>query len=79
MALQQQRCEQLYQALSAEDTALLEQEGVPEPAIPQPSGIRREAGAAVRGGVGLVEETERLSYQVNSRTSTNSHNSASFQ
>lgn len=47
MALQQQRREQLDQALSAEDMALLEQEGVLEPAIPQPSSIRREAGAVV--------------------------------
>lgn len=63
MALQQQWREQLDQALSAEDTALLEQEGVLEPAIPQPSGIRREAGTVVRsGGVGLVGEKERLSY-----------------
>lgn len=53
MALQQQRREQLDQALSVEDTALLEQKGVLEPAIPQPSGIRREAGAAVKGGGGI--------------------------
>lgn len=50
MALQQQRREQLDQALSAEDTSLLQQKGVLEPAIPQPSGIRREAGAEVRVG-----------------------------
>lgn len=61
MALQQQRREQLDQALSAEDTALLQQKGVLEPAIPQPSGIRREAGAVVRVGCG-VGEKERLSY-----------------
>ncbi|KAG7226264.1 hypothetical protein INR49_003015 [Caranx melampygus] len=55
MALQQQRREQLDQALSVEDTALLEQKGVLEPAIPQPSGIRREAGAVVKGGGGIGE------------------------
>lgn len=60
MALQQQWREQLDQALSAEDTALLEQEGMLEPAIPQPSSIRREAGTVVRVGVGLVGKKERL-------------------
>lgn len=53
IALQQQRREQLDQALSVEDTALLEQKGVLEPAIPQPSGIRREAGAVVWDGGGI--------------------------
>lgn len=57
MALQQQRCEQLDQILGAEDTALLEQEGVLEPAIPQPSSIWGQAGAA--RGVGGVGERER--------------------
>lgn len=52
MALQQQRREQLDQMLGAEDTALLEQEGVLEPAIPQPSCIWGEAGAAERGAGG---------------------------
>ncbi|TNN83084.1 hypothetical protein EYF80_006691 [Liparis tanakae] len=60
MALQQQRREQLDQALSAEDTALLQQKGVLEPAIPQPSSIGREAGAVAR--VGVVGEKERLSH-----------------
>lgn len=78
MALQQQRCEQLDQAFSVEDTALLEQEGVLEPAIPQPSGIGREAGAVVKVGVGLVGETERLSYRTQHRTSANSHNYTSL-
>lgn len=50
MALQQQRREQLDQALGAEDTALLQQKGVLEPAIPQPSGVGREAGAVARAG-----------------------------
>lgn len=49
MALQQQRREQLDQMLNAEKAALLEQEGVLEPAIPQPSCIWGEAGAAERG------------------------------
>lgn len=66
MALQQLRREQLDQALSAEDTVLLQQKGVLEPAIPQPSGIRREAGAVVRVG-----EKERLSYLIHSGTSVN--------
>ncbi len=74
MALQQQWREQLDQALSGEDAALLEQEGVLEPAIPQPSGIRREAVAAVRVGVG---EKQRLSCRIQSRTSANSHNYSS--
>lgn len=56
MTAEQQRREQLDQALSAEDAALLEHKGVLEPAIPQPSGIRREAGAAARTGVGLDGE-----------------------
>lgn len=56
MTAEQQRREQLDQALSAEDAALLEHKGVLEPAIPQPSSIRREAGAAVRMGVGLDGE-----------------------
>lgn len=56
MTAEQQRREQLDQALSAEDAALLEHKGVLEPAIPQPSSIRREAGAAVRIGVGLGGE-----------------------
>lgn len=59
MALQQQRREQLDQMLGAEDTALLEQEGVLEPAIPQPSCIWGEAGAAERGAEGEVEGRER--------------------
>lgn len=63
MALQQQRCEQLDQTLSAEDTALLEQEGVLEPAIPQPSSIRGEAVAVVKVGEGLVGEKERLFFR----------------
>lgn len=62
MARQQQRREQLDQALSAEDTALLEHKGVLEPAIPQPSSIGREAGAVARVGVGLDGEKEMLSY-----------------
>lgn len=49
VALHQQRREQLDQMLGAEETALLEQEGVLEPAIPQPSCIWGEAGAADRG------------------------------
>lgn len=52
MAPQQQRREQLDQTLSVEDTMLLKQKGVLEPAIPQPSGVRREAGAAASGGGG---------------------------
>lgn len=56
MTAEQQRREQLDQALSAEDAVLLEHKGVLEPAIPQPSSIRREAGAAVRMGVGLDGE-----------------------
>lgn len=58
MALQQQRCEQLDQMLSAEDTVLLEQEDVLEPAIPQPSSIGGETGAVVRVG----EEVELCTY-----------------
>lgn len=50
MALQQPWHEQLDQALGAEDTALLEQKGVLEPAIPQLSSIRREAGTVAKGG-----------------------------
>jgi len=60
MALQQQRREQLDQALSAEDTALLQQKGVLEPAIPQPSGIRREAGAGVR--VGGIRRKKKIGF-----------------
>lgn len=58
MALHQQRREQLDQALGAEDAVLLEQEGVLEPAIPQPSSIRGEAGAVERVG----EELQRCTY-----------------
>ena len=47
--------------LSAEDMALLEHKGMLEPAIPQPSGIRREAGSVAMVGVGLHGEKERLS------------------
>lgn len=66
MALQQQRREQLDQSLGAEDTALLEQEGVLEPAIPQPSGIRREAGAVVRVGRDWWER-EREAFLLNTQ------------
>lgn len=59
MASYQQWREQLDQAFSAEDTALLEQKGVLEPAIPQLSSIRREAEAVVRGG-----RKRRLSYRI---------------
>lgn len=62
MTAQQQRREQLDQALSAEDAALLEHKGVLEPAIPQPSSIRREAGTAAGVGVGLDGEKWRLCY-----------------
>lgn len=61
MAFEQQWREQLDQTLSAEDTALLEQKGVLEPAIPQPSAIRREADAAVkRGGRNVGRAGEAL-------------------
>ena len=52
MTLQQQRREQLDQAFSVEDTALLEQKGVLEPAIPQPTGTRGEPRAPGQGGGG---------------------------
>lgn len=50
MARQEQRRKQLDHELGAEDTALLEQKGVLEPAIPQLSSIRRKAGAVVGAG-----------------------------
>lgn len=43
IALQQQRREQLDQPLIAEDAALLEQESMLEPAIPQLSSVGGEA------------------------------------
>lgn len=60
MTLQQQRREQMDQALSAEDAMLLEHKGVLEPAVPQSSSIRREAGTVTSVGVGMHEETEKL-------------------
>lgn len=78
MALQQQRGEQLDQALSAEDALLLEQKGVLEPAIPQPSGIGGEAGAVAgreggrEGGKwGADGEKEKLSHWIHSRRCEN--------
>lgn len=50
IALQQQWSEQLDQSLIAEDTALLEQESMLEPAIPQLSSIGGEAYPAREGG-----------------------------
>jgi len=70
MALQQQRREQLDQALSAEDTALLQQKGVLEPAIPQPSSIGREAGAVGEGGGG-GREREAVSLSTHSGRAVN--------
>lgn len=50
IALQQQWSEQLDQSLIAEDTALLEQESMLEPTIPQLSSIRGEAYPVREGG-----------------------------
>lgn len=50
ITLQQQRCEQLDQLLIGEDTALLEQESMLEPAIPQLSSIGGEASTVREGG-----------------------------
>lgn len=58
MAFYQQWSEQLDQALSAEDKALLEQKGVLEPAIPQLSSIRRETDAVVSGGGKIIRRVE---------------------
>lgn len=50
ITLQQQRREQLDQSLIAEDMALLEQESMLEPAIPQLSSIGGEASSVREGG-----------------------------
>lgn len=50
IALQQQWSEQLDQSLIAEKTALLEQESMLEPAIPQLSSIGGEANPVREGG-----------------------------
>lgn len=60
ITLQQQRCEQLDQSLIAEDMALLEQESMLEPAIPQLSSIGGEAFTVREGGKGSLEDREKL-------------------
>lgn len=60
ITLQQQRCEQLDQSLIAEDMALLEQESMLEPAIPQLSSIGGEAFTVGEGGKGSLEDREKL-------------------
>lgn len=42
-----------------------------EPAIPQLSGIRREAGAVVRMGIGMLGEREQLSFSIQRGKSEN--------
>lgn len=70
IALQQQRREQLNQSLSAEDMALLEQEGMLEPAIPQLSSIGGEAYTVRVGGNKRSQwKTEKSSFD--STTMTN--------
>lgn len=69
ITLQQQRREQLDQSLIAEDMALLEQESVLEPAIPQLSSIRGEASTVREGAKESVEDRKKSSFD--SATMTN--------
>lgn len=59
IALQQQRREQIDQSLVAEDMALLEQESMLEPAIPQLSSVGGEAPAVREGGKDRISGRQR--------------------
>lgn len=59
ITLQQQRREQMDQSLGAQDMALLEQESMLEPAIPQLSSIGGEAPTVREGGKDGISDRQR--------------------